>query len=85
MTVAVVGVLPPGGVAQARSLVKRLRAALPEARIVVGRWCVREDMEATRESLLAAGADEVATSLLETRDVIMRCARVAEVAPDRAA
>ena len=76
--VIVVGALPPGGVAHARYLVKRLRAARPEARIVVGHWCVRDDVEALRTALGAAGADGVATSLLETRDLVLHFARLAE-------
>jgi predicted PurR-regulated permease PerM/methylmalonyl-CoA mutase cobalamin-binding subunit len=78
--VVVVGALPPGGLAQARHLVKRLRAALPEMKIVVGRWGVREDVEATREALTAAGADAVGTSLLETRDLVARFVRTTATA-----
>ena len=73
--VVVVGALPPGGLVQARYLVKRLRTAVPEAKIVVGRWCVREDVEAMREVLTAAGADGVGASLLETRDLVTQLAR----------
>jgi predicted PurR-regulated permease PerM/methylmalonyl-CoA mutase cobalamin-binding subunit len=76
--VIVVGALPPGGVAHARYLVKRLRAAQPQARIVVGHWCVRDDVEALRTALGAAGADGVATSLLETRDLVAHLARLSE-------
>ena len=74
--VVVVGALPPGGLVQARYLVKRLRAAVPEVKIVVGRWGVREDVETVRESLTAAGADAVGGSLLETRDLVAELARL---------
>jgi hypothetical protein len=74
--VVVVGALPPGGLVQARYLVKRLRAAVPDVKIVVGRWGVREDVEAARETLTAAGADAAGASLLETRDLVVALARL---------
>jgi hypothetical protein len=70
--VVVVGAVAPGGLVHARVLCKRLRATVPTARIVVGRWGMREDAEATRRSLLAAGADAVGTSLLETRNLVLQ-------------
>jgi predicted PurR-regulated permease PerM len=65
-----VACVPPGGVAHARYLVKRLRQAAPEVKIVVGRWGKNGQPEQTREQLLAAGADVVGSTLLETRDLI---------------
>jgi len=59
--------LPPGGLAHTRYLCKRLRARLPQARIVVGRWGLKGNTEENREQLQAAGADQVETTLLETR------------------
>jgi hypothetical protein len=50
-----------------RYLGKRLRASLPAARIVVGQWGLKGDVEHNREQLLEAGADRVETTLLETR------------------
>lgn len=84
VSIVVIGALPPGGLVQARHLAKRLRAAVPGVRIVVGRWCVREDVEGLRGVLTAAGADSVGTSLLETRDLVVDLARSAS-APGRAA
>ena len=74
--VVVVGGLPPGGLVQARYLVKRLRTAVPEVKIVVGRWGVGEDIETVREALTTAGADAVGGSLLETRDLAAELARL---------
>jgi predicted PurR-regulated permease PerM len=74
--VIAIGSLPPGGLAQARYLTKRVRAALPSARIVVGRWCAGDELEAARQALLAAGADAVAATLRETRDLILSYGRV---------
>jgi predicted PurR-regulated permease PerM len=65
--VVCIAALPPGGLAHTRYLCKRLRARLPEARIVVGRWGLKDDVEQNREQLLEAGADQVETTLLETR------------------
>jgi predicted PurR-regulated permease PerM len=67
-----VAALPPGGMAHARYLLKRLRRELPDARILVGRWGRNGPPEETRQQLLAAGADEVGMTLLETRDQILR-------------
>ena len=55
--VVCIGALPPGGLAHTRYLCKRLRARLPAARIVVGRWGLKGDLEQNQEQLLEAGAD----------------------------
>ena len=65
--VVCIGALPPGGLAHTRYLCKRSRARLPAARIVVGRWGLKGDLEQNQEQLLEAGADRVETELLETR------------------
>jgi hypothetical protein len=62
--------LPPGGLAHARYLCKRLRDRFPGVRLVVGRWGLRGHVEKNIEQLRAAGADQVATTLLETRTLI---------------
>jgi predicted PurR-regulated permease PerM len=71
-TLVCVGALPPGGVAQARYLCKRLRVRLPNLKIVVGRWGFKESTEETLAHLRSDGIDHVGTSLLETRDEVMR-------------
>jgi predicted PurR-regulated permease PerM len=63
--------LPPGGLAQTRYLCKRLRACCPDARILVGRWACRRFAEEKPDTLLGAGASEVASTLLETRDQVL--------------
>lgn len=65
--VVCVGALPPGGLAQARYLCKRLRASFPHQKIVVIRWGLPDNAGQRREELLAAGADLVAITLLEAR------------------
>jgi hypothetical protein len=65
--VVCIGALPPGGLAHTRYLCKRLRARLPNAKIVVGRWGLKGNVEQNQEQLREAGADQVETTLLETR------------------
>jgi hypothetical protein len=59
--------LPPAGLATARYLCKRLRAVSADLKILVGCWGLTENVERTRERLTQAGADQVGTTLLETR------------------
>lgn len=62
-----ISALPPGGLAHTRYLCKRLRARRPELKIFVGRWGLEDNVEENREQLQEAGADLMATTLLETR------------------
>jgi hypothetical protein len=64
--VVCIGAMPPGGLAHTRHLCRRLRAQLPDAKIVVGRWGLRSDLELNLEQLREAGADQVEINLLET-------------------
>jgi len=66
--VVCIGALPPGGLAHTRYLCKRLRTQLPAARIVVGRWGLKGNVEVNEEQLREAGADQVETTLLQTRE-----------------
>jgi predicted PurR-regulated permease PerM len=59
--------LPPSPSSQTRYLVKRLRAALPELRILVGRWGPSALGDESAQVLRDAGANLVASTLLETR------------------
>ncbi len=60
--VILIGSLPPGGVAHARYLVKRLRQRFPDAQIVMGRW---NDSNLNADEWKAAGCDAVTASLRE--------------------
>jgi predicted PurR-regulated permease PerM len=62
--------LPPGGLAHARYLCKRLREASPEILIIVGRWASPRNNKIDRERLEQAGANFVTTTLLETRQLL---------------
>jgi predicted PurR-regulated permease PerM len=63
-----IAALPPGGMSDARILCKLLRIAVPGARIVVGRWGLRSNLEENRDCLKQAGADKVETTLVAMRD-----------------
>jgi predicted PurR-regulated permease PerM len=81
-----IGAVPPGGLAQARYLCKRLRARFPDLKIVVGRWGFRENTDETLAHLRADGIDYVGTSLCETRDEVMRLVQqVASLTPEAVA
>jgi DNA-binding NarL/FixJ family response regulator len=62
-----IGALAPGGLSQARHLCKRLRSQCPELKIVVGRWGLHDERDADRQELLAAGADHVDMTVLDTQ------------------
>jgi hypothetical protein len=59
--------LPPSPSSKTRYLVKRLRAALPEVRILVGRWGPPALADDSTQVLRDTGANLVASTLLETR------------------
>ena len=59
--------LPPSPSSKTRYLVKRLRAALPDVRIVVGRWAHPTLADEAVQPLLDAGATNVGRSLADTR------------------
>jgi hypothetical protein len=62
--------LPPSAPSRARYLVKKLRDALPDLRIVVGRWAPPELADQTFQPLTESGASYVASSLLDTRNYL---------------
>ena len=74
-----IAALAPGGLSQARYLCKRLRGRFPDLKIVVGRWGRMGESEGAQKSLLAGGADRVATSLLQARDDIVSLGRLTTV------
>jgi hypothetical protein len=65
--VVLISALPPGGLAHARYLCKRLRARRPDIKIIVGRWGLQENLDLNRIQLQDAGADRMVTSLLDIR------------------
>jgi predicted PurR-regulated permease PerM len=59
--------LPPSLPSKTRYFVKRLRAALPDVRILVGRWAPPALADDSTQLLRDSGANLVASTLLETR------------------
>jgi len=62
--------LPPSPSSKSRYLVKRLHDALPELRIVIGRWSPPALADESTQALKDAGASLVATTLAETREYL---------------
>jgi predicted PurR-regulated permease PerM len=83
--VVCIGSLPPGGLAQARYLCKRIKSQCPAVKIAVGRWGEVDNVERVEKRLRAAGADYVATRLLETRAQVIPLLQVAAASPPDAA
>ena len=80
-----IGAVAPGGLSQARHLCKRLRSQCPDLKIVVGRWGLHDERDTDCQQLLAAGADHVETTVLDTRralaEVRLAVARPAPESP----
>jgi predicted PurR-regulated permease PerM len=62
--------LPPSPSSKTRYLVMRLHAALPELRILVGRWAPPALADESTQALRDAGATLVASTLAETREYL---------------
>ena len=62
--------LPPSSSSKTRYLVRRLRSALPELRIAVGRWGPPALADESPQTLLDAGANHVASLLIESRNYL---------------
>jgi hypothetical protein len=62
--------LPPSSSSKTRYLVRRLRAARPELHIAVGRWAPPALADESPAPLVAAGADHVASLLVESRNYL---------------
>jgi predicted PurR-regulated permease PerM len=62
--------LPPGSSSKTRYLVRRLRSTLPDLRIAVGRWSPPALADESSQALLDAGADHVASLLIESRNYL---------------
>jgi predicted PurR-regulated permease PerM len=68
--------LPPSAPSKTRYLVKKLRAASPELKILVGRWAPPSLADDHPEVLIDAGATHVGSTLIETRDHIGQLAQL---------
>jgi predicted PurR-regulated permease PerM len=70
VSVVCIADLPPSPASKTRYLVKRLHAALPDIRILVGRWSPPLLADESTHLLRDAGATLVASTLAETRDYL---------------
>jgi predicted PurR-regulated permease PerM/CheY-like chemotaxis protein len=77
----VLAALPPGGLAPARHLCKRLRAQCPDIKVFVIRWGQADDLDRLREGLRQAGADGVVTTLQEAKAQLLPLVQVAAHSP----
>jgi predicted PurR-regulated permease PerM len=71
--VVLIATVSRGGMTHARYLCKRLRARFPHLKIVIGRWGLGSE---DSNSVALAGADRVGTTLIETRDQIIRLSQI---------
>ena len=71
--------LPPSPPSKTRYLVKRLHAALPDVRILVGRWGPAALADESTQPLRDAGASLVASTLAETRTYLGGLAEIARI------
>jgi predicted PurR-regulated permease PerM len=78
--VVCIAAVPPGGLAQALYLTKRLRRQFPELKIAVGLWGQEALAPHVVERLQRAGADQVATTLQESRNQMVPLLQVAAAA-----
>jgi predicted PurR-regulated permease PerM len=71
--------LPPSPPSKTRYFVKRLHAALPDVRILVGRWGPAALADESTQLLRDAGASLVASTLVETRTYLGGLAEITRV------
>lgn len=72
--------LPPSPPSKTRYLVKKLRAALPECAVLVGRWSPPALRDESMNPLVDAGATAVSPTLLDTREQLRKVLPVARAA-----
>jgi predicted PurR-regulated permease PerM len=75
-TIVCIADLPPSPSTRTRYLVKKLRAALPDVRITVGRWAHATLADDGAQPLLDAGASHVAASLADSRKYLAEAVQV---------
>ena len=84
MSVVCLADLPPSPPSKTRYLVKRLHAALPDVRIVVGRWGPPALADESTQALRDAGATLVASTLAETRTYLGGLVEIPRIPPPQA-
>ena len=74
--------LPPSPPSKTRYLLKKLRVALPDLKIVVGRWAPAALADDDARPLMEAGATHVASTVIETANQIRQLAQHSPPASD---
>jgi predicted PurR-regulated permease PerM len=75
--------LPPSPPSKTRYLIKKLRSALPDVRIVVGRWAPTPLADEDARPLMEAGATHVASTMIETANQLRQLAELSpQTQPD---
>ncbi|MCB9731961.1 MAG: AI-2E family transporter [Deltaproteobacteria bacterium] len=77
-----IGILPPGGLAQAEHLCQRLAARWPELPIVVGHWKRPKSYDQLLVRLREAGATYVATTIAQAASQALSAVTPAAAEPD---
>ncbi|MFL5242791.1 MAG: AI-2E family transporter [Gemmataceae bacterium] len=77
----IISAIPPGALAHARYLCKRLRSRFPDLKMLVGRWGAKGDSGRIQDRLSSAGADYVGFTFEESRSQIVPLIQVA-ASPD---
>src|SRR4029453_13925173 len=75
--------LPPSAPSKTRYLVKKIRASIPEIKIVVGRCTPPTLPDANPELIIDSGANKVASSLLEVREQLRQFALLTPPEPEK--
>jgi hypothetical protein len=73
----IISAIPPGALAHARYLCKRLRTQFPDLKILVGWWGATDGSGRIQDRLKSAGADFVAFTFEESRSQILPLIQVA--------
>jgi hypothetical protein len=77
--------LPPSAPSKTRYLVKKLRSAFPDVKVVVGRLAPPALADESADELIAAGANHVTSTLLDTRVRLLELAATSGPAVTRPA
>jgi predicted PurR-regulated permease PerM len=80
-SLVVIADLPPSAPSRTRYLVKKLRTALPDVRISVGRWSHPSMADDSSQPLTAAGASHVATTMADSRKYLAEAAHIGSPVP----
>ena len=75
-SVVLIADLPPSAPSKTRYLVKKLKSALPDVRISVGRWAHPSMSDESSQPLVDAGAALVASTLADTRKHLAEAAHI---------